>query len=127
MNSIFKSPKLKVAISAISLVAIPFVSLAATDSTLATVITTVVDYLGKILFLLMAVAVVMFVWYVIKYFILPNENRKEAGLYVMYSLIGFFVILSLWGIVAILGNTFGLGNTDNNPGSWADFANIFPR
>ncbi|MCX6715883.1 MAG: hypothetical protein NT077_02565 [Candidatus Taylorbacteria bacterium] len=105
---------------------LPSIAYAATSDKLSDIITKIVGYLSDILFLMMAVAVVVFVWYVIKYFILPNEDRKSAGLYVMYSLIGFFVILSLWGIVNILTNTFGLGNTSNTPAGWSDFRNIFP-
>jgi len=56
----------------------------------------------------------MFVWNVYKYFIAGSDNaesKKEAGLYVMWSLAGFFVILSFWGLVAILTNTFKLENS----------------
>lgn len=98
-----------------------------TGPNLCTIINLIVGYLSQILFLLMAVAVVMFVWNVIKYFIRPDADRKEAGNYVMYSVIGFFVIMSLWGLVNILGNTFGLGNENNQPQSWQSFSNIFPR
>lgn len=104
----------------------PLISFAETK-TLATVITLIIRYLNMALFLLMAFAVVMFVWYVIKYFILPNENRKEAGMYVLYSVIGFFVILSFWGLVNILNNTFGLDNQDNRYQTWNSFTNIFPQ
>ncbi len=107
---------------------LPNIAHAATTDTLSIVMTKVVGILTEVLFLLMAVAVVIFVVQVIRYYILPNEDRKKAGLYVMYSIIGFFVILSLWGIVNILGNTvFGVGQGRGNPGSWADFSNIFPR
>jgi hypothetical protein len=87
----------------------------------------VIAYLNLALSLLMAVAIVMFVWYVIKYYIRPNEERKQAGLYVMYSIIGFFVILSIWGIINILGSTFGLGNAGNQQKSWSSFVNLFPQ
>jgi len=113
-------------IATVSALVIPAIAFAATNQKLSDVITTIVGYLSDALFLLMAIAVVAFVWQVIRYFILPNEDRKNAGLYVMYSLIGFFVILSLWGIVNILGNTFGIGNASNQPGSWSNFSNIFP-
>lgn len=82
-----------------------------------------IRYLGYAVFIIIALAVVMFVWNVFKYFILGNDNpaeKKEAGLYVMWSLIGFFVILSLWGLVAILVNTFKLD--DARP---ANFFGIF--
>ena len=64
---------------------------------------------------MMGFAVVLFTWFVIQYYIKPNEDRKNAGQYVMYSIIGFFVILSMWGLVNILSNTFGgLGNSDSS-------------
>ena len=66
----------------------------------------------------------MFVWYVIQYFIQPNDKRAEGAQYVMWAVIGFFVILSMWGIVNILTNTFNLGN--NNPSSWSSISNLFP-
>lgn len=81
-------------------------------------------YLDRILLLLMGLAVVMFVYYIIKYFLRPTEERKEGAKYLMWSIIGFFVILSFWGIVNILRNTFNLD--DNRPSSWNEFFNIFP-
>ena len=95
--------------------------------TLSTLSYLIVGYLNQALFVLMAIAIVMFVIYIIKYFIKADADRKAAGLYVLYSIIGFFVILSVWGIVNILSNTFGLSNTVNNPQSWANFVNIFPH
>jgi hypothetical protein len=72
----------------------------------------------------MGFAVVAFVFYVIKYFITANDKRSEAGQYIMYSMIGFFVILSMWGIVNILVNTFELDS--NSPSSWSDIKQLFP-
>ena len=69
------------------------------------------------------VLVLAFVWFVVKYFILPNENRSEAGMYVMYSVIGFFVVLSVWGLVNIVSNTFGLEGTAP---SWSTIQSLFP-
>ncbi len=95
--------------------------------TLCTIINSVITYLNEALFLLIALSVVIFVYYVFKYFIMPNENRKEAGTYVMYSVIGFFVILSMWGLVNILQNTFGIGNSGFAHSSWTDISNIIPK
>lgn len=103
------------------------VTFAQTNGNLSTLITMLIGLLNQALVLLMAIAVVMFVWYVIQYFIKPNSDRKDANTYILYSVIGFFVILSIWGIVNILSNTFGVGNAANQPRSWADFSNIFPR
>jgi amino acid permease len=90
------------------------------------VINIIIYYLNQALVLLMGLAIIIFVWYVIQYFIRPNEDRTNASSYVMWSLIGFFVILSFWGLVNILQNTFGLQNSYNRPASWADFSNLFP-
>jgi hypothetical protein len=109
-----------------AVIALPAVTFAATSGTLATLIKTIISYLNIILALMMAAAFVMFTYYVIKYFVMPNEDRKEGNTYVMYSVIGFFVILSFWGLVNIVQNSFGLGNQQNTPGSWASFTNIFP-
>ncbi len=98
----------------------------AEGKTLKTLIDLVVSYLNMILVLLMGVGIVIFVFYVVKYFVMPNADRTEAGKYVMYSVIGFFIILSFWGIVNILQNTFGLKNETYRPAGWASFVNLFP-
>ncbi len=108
----------------ISLAIMPAIALAANSGTLETLITSIIKYLNMGLVLMMALAVVFFTGYVIKYYVMPNENRTEGNTYVMYSIIGFFVILSFWGLVNILQNSFGLGNS--RPGTWASFTNIFP-
>lgn len=130
MNKIYNySVRLAVAASA---VLIPTFAYAAdlptcdrTKVTLACVVLDVIKYLNLALYLFMAIAIVFFVYHVIKYFILPNDSRKEAGSYVLFSIIGFFVILSVWGIVNIVAGTFGLNNT--TPQTWSTFTNIFPR
>ncbi len=104
----------------------PIIALAATNWELADVIYLVMRYLNMILILLMAVAVVFFVYNIIMYYVKPNENRSEAHQYLMWSIIGFFVILSFWGIVNVLQNTFGLQNEYNRPNSWTSFGSIFP-
>jgi len=93
---------------------------------LACIISIIIGYFNHILFLLIGLAVVLFVWNVIKYYIRADADRAEAGKYVMYSLIGFFVMLSLWGLVNILQNTFGLRNESNQPASWTSFKGLFP-
>ncbi|MDE2037963.1 MAG: hypothetical protein KGI69_01925 [Patescibacteria group bacterium] len=95
--------------------------------TLADVIGVVIYYLNAALGLMMAFAVVMFVWYVIQYFIKADADRKAAGTYVLFSVIGFFVILSIWGLVNILGGTFGLSNQSNSYQTWQSFGGLFPR
>jgi len=117
--------KSKHTIAILALLLFPVITFAA-GKTLSDIIDLIIYYLNIILVLFMGAAVVIFVYHVIKYFILPNENRSEAGSYVLYSVIGFFVILSFWGLVNVLQNTFGLQNENNRPSSWASFSNLFP-
>ena len=103
----------------------PLIAYAATDKKLSDIIGTIIGYFGQLLALLMGLAVVLFVFYVIRYFVMSSDKRKEGGQYVMWSLIAFFVILSMWGIVNILISTFDLGQ--GNPGSWSSLSNLFPQ
>jgi hypothetical protein len=61
--------------------------------------------------LVFAIAFIVFIWGVFSYFILgaDDETKRETGrTYIIYGLIGFFVMLSVWGLVNVLTNTFGL-------------------
>ncbi len=93
---------------------LPLTTFAAEKRTLRDLVELVLKYFNIAIILIIGLAVVMFVWNVYKYFIAGGDNaesKKEAGLYVMWSVIGFFVILSFWGLVAILTNTFKLENS----------------
>jgi hypothetical protein len=67
-----------------------------------------IRYLGLLIPFIMSLAIVVFIWGVYKYFIKVDADRAEAGNYILYSIIGFFLMLSLWGLVNILVNTFRL-------------------
>ncbi|HEY9583710.1 MAG TPA: pilin [Candidatus Paceibacterota bacterium] len=103
-------------VGVIAIVVIPIISFAQTRD-LGDVVLLVVRYFNYAIYLILGLALLMFVWNVFKYFIKGGEDvtaRKEANLYVMWSIIGFFVILSIWGLVRILTNTFRL---DSHPPS----------
>jgi hypothetical protein len=68
--------------------------------------------------LLFAVAFLVFIWGVFKYFILSggDEDGQKAGRQlILWGLIGFFVMFSVWGLVNILINTFGLSSNIRPP------------
>ena len=108
----------------LSLPLIAFAQTATGTKDLNYVVGIVVKYLNVALELLMGIAVVMFVYYVIQYFMRPNDKRSEAWQYVLWALVGFFVIFSMWGLVNILKGTF---NLDTNPQSWTNYFDIFPK
>ena len=109
----------------LAVLVIPLLTLA-DPVTLKSLMGVAADYLNTALKLLMGLAVLLFVWYVIQYFIKPADSKGhlEATQYVLWSVIGFFVILSMWGIVNVLSSTFNLGS--NTP-QWGDIKNLFPK
>lgn len=60
--------------------------------------------------ILVTIAIVFFIWGVIQYVINPNssEEREKGQQYMIWGIVGLFVILSIWGLVAILTGTFGI-------------------
>ena len=71
--------------------------------------------------LIIGLAVVYFLWGVLKYVTAGgDEEKKGQGRDTMiYGIIAIFVVVSVWGLVNVLGGTFNLGNTqgptDNLP------------
>ena len=69
-----------------------------------------------ITYLLIALAVLFIVWNVVMYFIKSGEeaDRKKAGMNILWGIVGLFVIVSIWGLVGILTNTFKTTSTNQN-------------
>lgn len=60
---------------------------------------------------LYAVAFLIFVWGVFRYFTLESSNedgRAKARTLIIYSVIGFVLISAFWGILALLIDTIGI-------------------
>ncbi|MDE1925383.1 MAG: hypothetical protein KGH79_04395 [Patescibacteria group bacterium] len=67
---------------------------------------------------LMAVAFIVFLFGVYRYFILGATNETERGKgkdFVLWGVIAFVVIFSLWGLVGIVGSTLGLAPGGSAP------------
>ena len=60
--------------------------------------------------LLIVLAIAFFLYGVIQYYINPNNiaERDKAKDYILWALIGLFVIVSFWGLIEILRGTFGI-------------------
>jgi len=70
--------------------------------------------------LLMAIAILVFVWNVLRYFLWSADDpagRETARVYILYALLGLVLIVAVWGFVAIILQFFGLGTGSglNNP------------
>ncbi|MFZ3043587.1 MAG: hypothetical protein WA058_00545 [Minisyncoccia bacterium] len=105
----------------------PFAALAVPFSAFAQINTTyikgysdsIVGIINNILVpVLMAIAFIYFLYGVYKYFILGADSdteRKTGRQFVLWGIIGFVAILSVWGLVNIVGSTLGLSPGGNSP------------
>jgi Type IV secretion system pilin len=69
------------------------------------------NYLVPLLF---AVAFIVFIFGMFRYFILggaDEEKRSQGRTLMLWGMIGFFVMVSIWGILNLLVNSFGLGSS----------------
>ena len=99
---------------ALATFALPLVSFAAI-SNVSDVGTFVISTINNVLVpVLFAVAFMVFLWGAFDVFILgaQSEEIKEKGKNLMlWGLIGFFVMVSIWGLVNILTGTVSFGNS----------------
>ncbi|MFZ3011718.1 MAG: pilin [Minisyncoccia bacterium] len=73
-------------------------------------LTGIQQLLNTIIPILILVGVVYFVWGVVKFMIADGEEAKTKGKdQIIYGLIGFTVIIGLWGLVNIVVNSLGFG------------------
>jgi hypothetical protein len=105
------------AIASISAFALPLVASAAINN-LSDVGSFIISTINNILVpVLFAVAFIVFLWGAFKTFILghaSDEVKKEGTNLMLWGLIGFFVMISIWGLVNILTGTINFGN-DSGP------------
>lgn len=68
---------------------------------------------GLVAPVLLAIAFVFFLYGVYKYFFLGATNEAERAngrQFVLWSIIGFVVIFSIWGLVGLVGSTLNLSS-----------------
>lgn len=96
---------------------IPFVALAQT--TLQAIIQTLINVVNLVVPLLIGIALIVFIWGVIKYITAGGDEAKrtEARNTILYGVIGLFAIIAVWGLVKVLSTTFGIerGGTIERP------------
>jgi hypothetical protein len=63
--------------------------------------------------IIIGIAVLVFLWGVMKYVVAKDpEAQKEARSVILYGIIVLFVMVAIWGLVELLGDTLGI-STDN--------------
>jgi heme/copper-type cytochrome/quinol oxidase subunit 2 len=64
---------------------------------------------NTVIYLLVALAVIYIIWYTIQYFVKGKDDPtggSNAKFRVLWGIVGLAIILSIWGLVGILTNTF---------------------
>ena len=94
---------------------------AADTSTLKGIIDSFAEIIGQSLVtLLFGMALAAFIWGVIRMVIAQgDQNKREEGKkWLVWGILGMFIIVGLWGIIGFLSSTFGigLGGIANPPG-----------
>lgn len=96
----------------------PVIVLAVT--TINSAVTTIGNIFDLVVPILMVVASVVFIWGIISYILAAgsDDRKKEAKNLIIWGLVALFVIVAMWGLVQILGKTFGVESTGipNAPG-----------
>lgn len=78
----------------------------------------ILDFINNILVpLVFAIAFLVFIWGLFYNFIAKAEKREEGKSLMLWGIVAFFVMVSVWGLVNILVGTFELDsdNLDNIP------------
>jgi len=94
------------------IIATPMAALAQlTNKTVGGVLDFLTSLIQKSVFpLLIAIAMIVFIWGVINYITSAGDSAKrtEAIQYMIWGIVGLFVIVAFWGLLTILANTFGI-------------------
>lgn len=79
---------------------------------------TIQDLLDSVIPILMVVATIVFIIGIIKYIMAGGDEDGVASAkwYMLWSIIALAVMVSVWGIVEVLINTFGVDGTGIPPG-----------
>ena len=80
-------------------------------ATIEGIISKVKDVLLKVVSLLIIVGTVVFMWGIIRYISAGDDETKveEGRNLIIFGLIGLAVMVSVWGLVKIIADTFGIG------------------
>jgi len=87
---------------------LPFLAFAQTDAT--SILFTIATFIANLIPVLITAALAYFIYGVVRFVIAGDADKKaEARQIVIQGIIGLFVIVSVWGLVGVIQNTFQIG------------------
>src|SRR3989344_336955 len=86
------------------------------NPTFSDLINKILGYLAPIVPLILTLTMVVFIWGLAQFILASGDEKKiESGKKLMiWGIIGFFVAVSIWGIVDVFTNTFFPNASDLN-------------
>ncbi len=82
--------------------------------TIITIIGNILIFVNRVVIpLIFTIAFLTFIWGIFQYFIAGGadpEKQKQGRALAAYGIVGFAVMMSVWGLVFILINTFGFSS-----------------
>ena len=88
------------------------VPLFASAQNLGTVLGVFSDIINLAIPVVLALAVLYFFWGLAQYILSADEKKEEGRNIMIYGVIALFVMVSVWGLIALLQDTFDVGGTD---------------
>ena len=87
----------------------PILTLAATG--FLGVLEKIAEIIKAVMPILVSVAVIFFIYSLLSYILKEGEDKAKAKTQMIWGIIILFAMISVWGLVGILTDTFGLTNT----------------
>ena len=118
--------KILISSSSVALLGLPFLALAEgiNASYLTSFFTASKTILNSLIVFLFGLAVVWFIWNVVRYAMSEDEGGKEkAKSQMIHGIIAIAVTVSIWGIVGLLRTAFGVDGNNSAP---TDINNMIP-
>jgi hypothetical protein len=102
----------------VSLLFLPVFVFAQSNSGIPALLQQFMSIIQSLIPIVIGLAVLVFLWGVLKYVVAKDEDtQKEARGVMLYGIIALFVMVSVWGLVNILGDTLRLNQATPNPPS----------
>ena len=58
--------------------------------------------------IVVAIALLVFFWGIVKFIFAGEEGKKEGKSLMIWGLVGLFIMVSVWGLVGFIGTSLGI-------------------